>query len=341
MALKKTTCFIIKFILMTGLMSSSMAFADNICKSGSAAPGTNKLVMRLDQLQPYYSVPVGGILGTASIHSTIRCDQNSEYDWVLQNVLASPGDYDATTCRTPLDGVGVRYKRPSGGNLPCTDWDAIIRISKPRAARDYMLSLPVAAEFVRTKAVTSLPSGTHQMHLPPSSRLEAHLAGSNDGKKWGSYVFEAHTPLIVSNCTFATTTHVNFGRRRVNELNTIEEPFQLKFSNCGDALAAKFFNDSMKIKFVSGQIQGGLLKNDTCADCAKNVSIMVRKEHGLMISLSQPYVLKDGVYEINQDTIIHKFRAILIRSAGSGGGGAGAPTPGRIQSVLTVVLTSL
>lgn len=315
-----------------------MAYADNTCRTGpTITRGDNVAFFKLTSMHPYYSIPVNGTLGSASLSATLTCYRNLSNPFVLQVYPASPPLTPAgNVCQTPLDGVGIRYLNNVGKGIPCNAWDEVFRIPSALNGGAYPFTRPVAAEFVRVKAVTSLPSGSYTLQMPAAANLQSHLSGVSNSAKWGHYQFSANIPLVVSTCTFANSTQtVDFKKVNLADLNTISEKFDITLNMCTNLSEAQMFNDAMYFKFQSTRIlANGTLANDTCTQCAKNLAIAITTDNGTPVPLNQTYRLKNGTSTLAGGTITHHFRAKLVNNGGNA-------STGTINAVMTVVFSAI
>lgn len=311
--------------------------ASNICRQRPLTPAnSNTATFQLNNLQPYYSVPIGGVLGTASLQTELTCFSNSEYNFILQIEPRSTSERGIFICNTPLDGVGIRYKNFNGADIRCDSWGEVFRIPRPRTGGAHNFGLPVAAEFIRTKEVTALPPGQHTLAMPARARILSHLNGGTSSIPWGRYVFNNSLPLMVSRCTFAASPPpVNFERFPIEDILIKNVPFEININNCGNTAGAQVFNNAMNFQFIASNIlPNGTLNNQPCFGCARNLAIEVTNDNGATIPLNQNYPLRNGTFSINGGTITHRFRAKLRPHGGT-------VTSGRINTLMTVVFSSI
>ncbi|WP_300729592.1 fimbrial protein [Pseudomonas sp.] len=324
--------------VLLAISLTNSAQANNSCRnSAGTSPGNNMGIFKLNSLQPYYSVPVGGVLGTASFSTTMSCfGVSTTFPFVIQTSPASAPVSGNSICSTPLDGVGVRYRDSIGTPIACNGFKNISYTYSPVPGRIYTPYLGVAAEFIRTKVTTNLPAGAHTLLMPPTTRLLAHLSGVDNSRNWGTLMFDAPIALIVSKCTFAeATTTVDFGLVPRGELDSAAETFDIQISSCGDEAAAREFNNAMSIEFKSSAIlPNGTLANKTCSGCAKNLAIAVKTKSGTPVPLNQRYRMASGTFTLDGETIKHHFQAGLTHHGGS-------VTGGSINTLMTVVLSPI
>lgn len=323
---------------LLALSLANIAQANNSCRnSEGTSAGNNVGMFKLNSLLPYYSVPVGGVLGTASFSTTMTCfGVTTTYPFVIQTSPASAPVSGSSICTTPLDGIGVRYLDTTGSPIACNSVKNISYTYSPVSSRTYTPYLGVAAEFIRTKTTTNLPAGAHTLLMPPTTRLLAHLSGVDSSRQWGSLLFDAPIPLLVTKCTFAdATTTVDFGLVPRGELASAVETFDIQISSCGDEAAAREFNNAMSIEFKSSAIlPNGTLANKICSDCAKNLAIAIKTKDGAPVPLNKRYKMAGGAFTLDGETIKHHFQAGLTNNGGSVTGGA-------IDTLVTVVLSPI
>ncbi|VVP32876.1 hypothetical protein PS865_04454 [Pseudomonas fluorescens] len=328
-------------LLASALLGASYSYADvrnNECRTNqSGGMGSSVTTIILDSMRPYYSVPVGEVLGQGRVQDQVQCYDVSETAlFVVQMIPASSAVLGDEICQTPLDGVGIRFRAWTGTPIRCDGWSDILSINNPVSNRVYPYLVPNAIEFVRTKSVTSLTPGLHNLSLPASTQINSYRPGLTGGERWGSYNFKATNQLLVSTCIFAKpTTTVDFGKLNFSDITTKSVDFSIDLGTCGDASAAAAFNDIAKIQFSSAQLrQDGGLDNSNCTGCAKGVAIELTTGRGVRVPLNANYEMVNGDFSINGETITHRFKAKLKQTA--------TPmTGGKIDSMVTITLSSI
>ncbi|PXX73153.1 Pilin (type 1 fimbria component protein) [Pseudomonas sp. LAMO17WK12:I10] len=328
----KTFGFIVVSMLFSGL-----AQASNICgNSPSGIQGTHTAPITVGSLRPYYDVPVGGILGTGRIDSSVTCNTDSSFSFVIQMVPNSQAELGNDVCQTPLDGVGIRFRDIGGEAIECSFWGDVLYISNPRAGVNYNFSVSPAVEFVRTKDITTLSPGLHNLRMPSATVVNSYLPASTNGQSWGNYTFNPSDRLLVSRCMFAEASRtVDFQVVSVGDLGSNEKLFNIGLRDCGDQMAAELFNNLVKMKFSSAMIlPDGTLGNSACGTCAEGVAIEVSDGNGNLVPLNRDYQMRTGAFTISGDTIDHRFKARLKATGGT-------IKTGRIDSLLTVILSSI
>ena len=314
----------------------NVSYADNVCaNSWDTATGNTKAILQLTSIPPYYSVPLAGVLGEARLTTSLLCHQSTQHPFVLQSTPASPAISGNAICLTPLDGVGIRFLSDTGTPIPCSSLEQISRTAMADEGQTISINSPLAVEFIRTKAVTSLINGSHTLKMPPASLIQSYRDGYNSSEKWGSYVLSDPMPLDVSSCMLtSTTTIVNFGNVVATD-PTNSKSFDIQLNQCANSSEAVTFNNATKFEFISSQLlPNGTLANKTCSGCAQNLAIAITTANGTPINLNQGYLLKNGTFSIADGSITHQFLAKLTNTGTR-------VTSGKIDTMVTFILSPI
>lgn len=326
-----------------GIFNSTSANADdrnNLCNTGGSL-GENQAMFTLESLRPFASVPVNGVLGTASISTAIHCSSRPSQGGRSKNFVLQlyPGTAETgTVCSTPLDGIGIRYKSSSGKYIACNHWGEIFRLENVKAGQTASFSFANAIEFIRTKTTTNLQPGLHDLQLPATTTINAYWPTITDGDAWGHYSFAAHTQLLVSSCSLSDIpTTVDFKNITWTQIKSgsVEQPFFVKIGGCGDQATAEYINQAASFRFSSAMVLAdGSLGNEVCGVCAKGVAIDILQEGGARVNLNQIYKLNQGDFTFSGDSVTHHFRARLKATSSPASVGA-------IKSMLIVIITTI
>jgi|GEM_PF-540484 len=328
--------------LLAGFTGSASADpANNSCwtPGGGNGQGNNRLQFFLNYMAPFGAVEVGEVMGMASVSTSITC-LNSYYpggNFAVQlEMYGRPSGAQLDICDTGLDGVGVRFFA-SGNPMNCNNWkDEIVNIKVPGGSSTHPINTPNMAEFIKTKATTSLSPGYHEIQVPLNT-MYSYWPGHAGSTVWGQYSFTGETRVLVSSCTFSDTAkQVDFKQVSLSDQSELaRESFDVNLGNCGSQAEAENFNNLVDIRFDSPLIQpNGALRNASCSDCATGVEIEMYSANGNRIPLTQKYDMATGDFTINAPNIVHRFEARLVKSGTT-------TTGGKIDSSVTMVLTTI
>ena len=331
----KSPSLLLLLLCIVGAFFSTTSYAAFTC----TVPN-KRIQFTSDYMRPYQDAAYNETLGFWSANATFDCQGGKPGDVFSLRLNFLSSSSTETVCSNGSSIVGLRFRREDGSPLRC----ASLSGSSQEIFRAVATGHPSHPTFNQPNIIEGIKINTRWPVQPGAQnmRYEFHLisfkAYINGVEQPGSHYYaEADTTsYVVSSCTLSTAPiSVQFGKFNLADLATLERPFDITMGNCSGLKDARDYNNSMRLRFTANRLMpDGRIDINDCQTCARGLAIEVQTRNDRMVNLNDRYSMRNGVFTLSDQNVVHHFKARLKRTT--------VPLKsGTVDSVLTYIVTSV